>query len=80
MNDEKRWRLSDLAGVTDIAGDYEVTQSTVSNWILRYDDFPEPLAMIGGRKVFSRKQIRAWHAETFNRPQPKALRHKKKHY
>lgn len=76
---KKRWEITDLAGVTDLATYFEVTQSTISNWIARYEDFPAELCKIGGRKVFSYKQVARWHRETFP-PASKSLRHKVKHY
>lgn len=62
---QKRWELSDLVGVQDIAQHFEVGSSTVSNWQARYKDFPEPLCCIGMRNVYSLRQIKEWYKRKF---------------
>lgn len=62
------WELSDLVGAGDIAALYSVGKTTVSNWIARYDDFPEPLTHVSGRAVYSRKQVQSWREAMLAEP------------
>jgi len=60
-----KWELSDLAGASDIAEQYGVGRAAVGNWAQRFEDFPAPLAHVGGRSVYSRKQVTAWYTGQF---------------
>jgi hypothetical protein len=59
----KRWDLTDLVGISDIAKTLDATMPTVSNWRTRYPDFPKPLCRIGNRDVYSLKQITRWYKQ-----------------
>jgi hypothetical protein len=49
-----------LAQIAELAG---VTQSAVSNWRKRYDDFPDPVSSTaGGRDLFSLPAVYVWLA------------------
>lgn len=54
------WELDDLATASQLADEYGVSRSTMSNWSSRYPDFPAPLIAIGGCQVFSRAQVAEW--------------------
>jgi type I restriction enzyme M protein len=58
-----RWDLSDLVAASDIAELCGTTRPSVSNWQIRYPDFPQPLVTVaGGRvKLFSRKAVLDWY-------------------
>lgn len=56
-----RWDLADLAAVGDLATEYGVRNSTIVNWINRYDGFPAPLIRLSTGAVYSRAQVREWH-------------------
>lgn len=57
--------LHDLVGVTDIAMIAGVSKAAVSNWSLRHDDFPEPLAVVSKSiPLYSRREITEWLALT----------------
>ncbi len=55
------WRLEDLAATGDLAQDLGVSKATVSNWTVRYADFPQPLVELSTGPVYSRWQVRQWH-------------------
>lgn len=57
----KTWPLDDLACPTDIAEALGVGKAAVCNWPKRYADFPKPLRDLGGRPVYSMKQVTEWH-------------------
>lgn len=57
----KEWALVDMAGIGDLAKKYKVEPATISNWRVRYPDFPNPLTSISGGPVFSFKQVAKWH-------------------
>lgn len=57
----RMWDLADLVGPSEIAHLYATTRSTVSMWMARYEDFPAELIRIGGRPVYSKRQVVAWH-------------------
>lgn len=60
--------MIEYLSTADIAGWFGVTVRAVSQWMNRFNDFPQPDAIIG--KVYGwlperEAEIRAWHA---NRP------------
>lgn len=55
------WDLADLAATGDLARDYGVNNSTITNWTTRYPDFPQPLAILSTGPVWSRWMVRQWH-------------------
>jgi hypothetical protein len=55
------WDLNDLASTGDLAAEHNVRNSTISNWINRYDDFPQPLVTLAIGAVYSRRQVRQWY-------------------
>lgn len=57
------WDLDDLVGVSDLAVIFDLNSSTVSQWQVRYEDFPAPLCLVSGRPVFSREQVLTWARE-----------------
>lgn len=58
-----RWSLADLVATSDIAEECGVGKPTVSNWIKRYPDFPQPLTVVaqGHTQLFSRKAVLDWY-------------------
>jgi hypothetical protein len=60
---ERRWDLDDLAATGDLATEYGVRNSTITNWAGRYDDFPEPLVVLSTGPVYSKAHVREWHDE-----------------
>lgn len=54
------WELEDVAGISQLAEEYAVSRSTMVNWTNLYPDFPTPLTVIGGRRVWSRTQVNEW--------------------
>lgn len=56
------WELADLVSPIDIATHYGINRNTPMNWAARYDDYPAALTFIGGRYVYSLKEIIAWHS------------------
>jgi len=49
--------LLGLAEIADLAG---VTKQAVSNWRMRYDDFPRPIQNLQSGPVWDRENIEAW--------------------
>lgn len=60
-----KWELDDLAGTSDLAARYGVGMAAISNWAKRFEDFPQPLAHVSGKPVYSVKQADAWHKRQF---------------
>ncbi len=58
-----RWNLDDLVSIGDIATRCKASRSTVSNWQVRYRDFPQPLAHVsnGHIALFSWKAVADWY-------------------
>lgn len=58
-----RWDLADLVAVGDIADECGVGSPAVSNWTVRYPDFPQPLAAVSRGRVslYSRKAVLDWY-------------------
>jgi len=58
-----RWDLGDLASPADIAEECGVGRPTVSNWPVRYPDFPRPLVTVarGKTPLYSRKAVLDWY-------------------
>lgn len=58
-----KWDLNDLVATSDLAQIFGVGKPAISNWIARYDDFPEPLLTVAGgsTQLFSRKAVVTWH-------------------
>lgn len=61
-----KWELSDLVGTSDLAKRYGVGMAAISNWAQRYEDFPQPLAHVSGKAVYSLRQADAWHKKHFS--------------
>jgi chromosome partitioning protein len=51
---------SDLWGLGEIAAAAEVSRQAVTNWRLRYDDFPKPLKELQSGPVWNREIVEAW--------------------
>lgn len=58
----KVWPLDDIVAPIDIAVHFGCHRNTPMNWATRYPDFPEALTVIGGRYVYSKREVIAWHA------------------
>lgn len=58
-----RWDLDDLVAASDIAEMCGATRPTVSNWLRRYPDFPQPLVTVAGGStaLYSRKAVADWY-------------------
>lgn len=57
----QRWDLDDLAATGDVAARLGVKNSTVSNWMVRYPNFPAPLVTLSTGPVHSMRQVVAWY-------------------
>jgi hypothetical protein len=44
--------------LTQIARELSISQATLSNWQARYGDFPEPVATVGRRRLYSLQDVR----------------------
>jgi hypothetical protein len=58
-----KWDLADLVSPADIAAECGVGKPAVSNWIVRYPDFPRALTTVaqGKTDLYSRKAVIAWY-------------------
>jgi hypothetical protein len=54
------WLLTDLAATGDLADEYKVGRATISNWTVRYPDFPAPVIELSTGPAWSRWQVRQW--------------------
>lgn len=75
--------LDDLVGPKDIAAMFRVEQSTVAVWRLRHKQgahpFPQPVRVISGHKLFSRREVVAWGEATGRNTSPtKGTQHGKR--
>ena len=59
--------VSDLWGVAEIAAAAEVSRQAVSNWRLRYDDFPKPLKELQRKFGFEPERVATVARETLGR-------------
>ncbi len=53
-----------LVGTAEIAERLGISYRLVHNWLNRYEDFPEPLSIIGGLRVWDWPDIEAWVKST----------------
>jgi len=51
---------SELVGVAELATHYNTSTSTVSNWVYRYEDFPEPVVRLRMGPVWVLGDVEAW--------------------
>ncbi|WP_322514201.1 AAA family ATPase [Rhodopseudomonas palustris] len=51
---------SELVGIAEVAEMAKVSKQAVSNWRLRYDDFPKPLQQLQSGPVWNREAVEAW--------------------
>lgn len=60
---------TDLLSITGVARLYNVTPAAVSNWVSRYESFPEPEVIDGSGSValWSRTAVQEWHVETLGK-------------
>lgn len=58
----KRVDVADLAGVKELGDVFGVTAAAVCNWAKRYDTFPQPVAKIGGTRIYRISEVRRWKA------------------
>jgi len=49
-----------LLGIAEIADFAKVSKQAVSNWRMRYDDFPRPLENLHSGPVWEREKVEAW--------------------
>ncbi len=54
--------LLGIAEIADLAG---VTKQAVSNWRVRYDNFPRPIQNLQSGSVWEREKVEAW-VKSFN--------------
>lgn len=71
----RMWDLDDLANTGDLAREYGVGVTAVTNWRDR-GGFPPPLITLSGGPVYSRAQIAAWQERRRRPGRPAALRDK----
>ncbi|MFP5237644.1 MAG: AAA family ATPase [Acidobacteriota bacterium] len=50
----------DLIGVNEVAELAKVSRQAVSNWRMRFADFPQPVAELRAGPVFRARQVQAW--------------------
>jgi predicted DNA-binding transcriptional regulator AlpA len=61
----RRVDVDALVGAPDIAERLGVAHTeTVHNWIRRYADFPQPVAIVSGVRVWNWPDVRAWAKRT----------------
>jgi predicted DNA-binding transcriptional regulator AlpA len=58
----------ELVGTTDVAAMLGVSRQRVSQLIDSYEDFPVPVDVIAGRRVWTRDEVQRWIAEHPTRP------------
>ena len=54
-------RVSDLAGIAEIAARFGVTRQAVCNWVVRHRHFPQPVVILASGPVYDMKEIVRWH-------------------
>lgn len=54
-------RSRDLAGLTEVADQFRVTNCTVANWRKRYSDFPKPVVDLRCGPVFDITEVIRWY-------------------
>lgn len=57
-----------LVGGLDIANALGVTTSAVANWAIRFDDYPDPILVVGLRPVWDIREIIQWANRTGRAP------------
>lgn len=65
--------MENLATAGDLAAELGVRHPHVSNWIARYEDFPQPRLIAGrgrGSGLWDLDEVKSWHATTFHTAQP----------
>ena len=50
----------DLVGTHEIAERCGVTRSAVSNWKIRYDDFPEAFVVLATGEIYQWRDVMRW--------------------
>lgn len=53
----------DVITVSQFAKEQGVSRQAVWNWVTRYGDFPVPLLLNKGVRLYSRRQLEAWLKE-----------------
>lgn len=54
----------EIVGTAEIAEMFGVTKQVVTNWRVRYKDFPKPLATLSMGSIFSKKDVQGWGKAT----------------
>lgn len=49
-----------LVGIAEIASLSDVTKQAVTNWRLRYDNFPKPIQTLSSGPVWDRETVITW--------------------
>jgi chromosome partitioning protein len=58
------WVFSEeIVGVSEMADNLNISKQTVSNWQVRYDDFPEPIAELRCGRLYNWPDVEAWHKQ-----------------
>lgn len=52
--------VDELVGPVEVAELLQVKVNTIAQWRLRFPDFPEPVTVISGTRIWRRGQIEAW--------------------
>lgn len=52
--------VHDPVGITEIAERLRARPNTVSNWVKRFDDFPDPLFTLAAGRVWEWADITTW--------------------
>lgn len=73
MGKAKMIRPGDLAGRVELAQRLGVGNNTISQWTMRYDDFPKPVAVLERGQIWCWSEVRAW-AKKNGRPDAAAVK------
>jgi predicted DNA-binding transcriptional regulator AlpA len=61
---DRRVRVSQLAGVDELAAELGVSRDAIHKWRKRHSDFPEPVATLSMGMLWSRPDVIAWAKKT----------------
>lgn len=58
---EERSPSSRLAGSRELAEHFGVSGGAIMNWVTRYSDFPEPVAVLYMGRIWNLDDVIAWY-------------------
>jgi eukaryotic-like serine/threonine-protein kinase len=65
---DRRVRVSQLAGVDELAAELGVTRDAIHKWRKRHDDFPQPVATLTMGNLWQRDDVLKWAKSTGRYP------------